>query len=420
MNHWYEELVQNKTSLETMESRLFNHPELGFKEQETRRILLEYLYQNHIEIDQDFNLSGFSIKVGNGKPHIALIAEMDALVVLDHPNAGKDGAAHACGHHLQTTILSHVFKLWKDYNDKPQGTLSCFFIAAEEFVDLDFRLKLQEEKKIELLSGKQNLILQDAFKDVDCFLSVHTMGETSAPSMEINASLSGFIYKKFHFKGQAAHAAVMPHLGINALNAQILTQNAFALLRETFQEDDRIRLHLITTNGGHSVNSVPSDTILEGYVRSINPDKLLELNEKLNHVSKHCAQALFASVEIEDRMGYMPLIQSNELNQILLPYILDLIPSRNIIDQQKSFAAGDMGDLSLFKPTIQLGFSGCSGLVHGKNFCMANSTEALIYPAYVLLSTLEEIMHNPAKLDRITAHYPSKMSIEDYRKMHNI
>lgn len=420
MNHWHEKLIQHKTSLETMESRLFNHPELGFKEQETRRILLEFLYQNHIEIDQDFNLSGFSIKVGNGKPHIALIAEMDALVVLDHPNAGKDGAAHACGHHLQTTILSHVFKLWKDYTDKPQGTLSCFFIAAEEFVDLDFRLKLQEEKKIELLSGKQNLILQDAFKDVDCFLSVHTMGETSSPSMEINASLSGFIYKKFHFKGQAAHAAVMPHLGINALNAQLLTQNAFALLRETFQEDDRIRLHLITTSGGQSVNSVPSDTVLEGYVRSINPDKLLELNEKLNHVAKHCAQALFASVEIEDRMGYMPLIQSNELNQILLPYILDLIPSQNIIDQQKSFAAGDMGDLSLFKPTIQLGFSGCAGLVHGKNFCMANSDEALIYPAYVLLSSIEDIMLNPDKLDVITSHYPTKMSLETYRKMHNI
>lgn len=420
MNHWHEKLVQNKTSLETMESGLFNHPELGFKEQETRRILLEYLTQNNIEIDQDFNLSGFSIKVGHGKPHIALIAEMDALVVMEHPNAGKDGAAHACGHHLQTTILAHVFKLWKDYKDKPQGTLSCFFIAAEEFVDLDFRLKLQEEKKIELLSGKQNLILQDAFKDVDCFLSVHTMGETSTPSMEINASLSGFIYKKFHFKGQAAHAAVMPHLGINALNAQILTQNAFALLRETFQEDDRIRLHLITTSGGQSVNSVPSDTVLEGYVRSINPDKLLELNEKLNHVANHCAQALFASVEIEDRMGYMPLIQSNELNQILLPYILDLIPSQNIIDHQKSFAAGDMGDLSLFKPTIQLGFSGCSGLVHGKNFCMANSTEALIYPAYVLLSSIEDIMLKPTKLDRITRQYNSKISIEDYRKRHNI
>ncbi len=420
MNHWKNKLSLEKQSLEMMESTLFNHPELGFREKETRRLVLEYLNNHQIYLDKDYGLSGFSVKIGQGKPHIGLVAEMDALVVLDHPNAGSDGAAHACGHHLQTTILSHVMKLWNEYEEKPNGTLTCFFIAAEEFVDLDYRLQLQAENKIKLLSGKQNLILEDAFKDVDCFLSVHTMGETKQVSMEINASLSGFIYKKFHFKGQAAHAAVMPHMGINALNAQILTQNAFALLRETFQEDDRIRLHLITTNGGHSVNSVPSDTILEGYVRSINPEKLLELNEKLNHVAKHCAEALFASVEIEDRMGYMPLIQSRELNQILSPFIEECIPTQNIVDNQNSFAAGDMGDLSLFKPTIQLGFSGCSGLVHGKNFCMSNSEEALINPAYVLLSGIEDMMLNPNKLYKIVDAYPPKMSIEDYRLMHHI
>jgi metal-dependent amidase/aminoacylase/carboxypeptidase family protein len=246
------------------------------------------------------------------------------------------------------------------------------------------------------------------------------MGETQTPSMEINASLSGFIYKKLHFKGQAAHAAVMPHLGINALNAQILTQNAYALLRETFLEDDRIRLHLITTNGGHSVNSVPSDTILEGYVRSINPDKLLELNSKLNHIATHCAQALDATVEIEDRMGYMPLHQSRDLSALLLPYIQELIPEKNIVDHQKSFAAGDMGDLSLFKPTIQLGFSGCKGLVHGKNFCMANSDEALVYPAYVLLSTIEEIFNHPAKLESIVKDYKTQVTLDDYRKIHKV
>ena len=420
MNHWKNKLDTEKKSLESMERILFNHPELGFKESETRKIILDYLNSNNISIHQDFGLSGFSVQIGQGKPHIGLVAEMDALVVLDHPNAGKDGAAHACGHHLQTTILSHVFKLWNDYQNKPNGTLTCYFIAAEEFVDLDYRLKLQAENQIQLLSGKQNLILMDAFRDVDCFLSVHTMGETKVPSMEVNASLSGFIYKKFHFKGQAAHAAVMPHMGINALNAQILTQNAFALYRETFLEEDRIRLHLITTNGGHSVNSVPSDTILEGYVRSIHPERLLELNQKLNHIAKHCAEALFATVEIEDRMGYMPLIQSRELSDILLPFIEDIIPLNQIVDNQKSFAAGDMGDLSLFKPTIQLGFSGCVGLVHGKNFCMANSEEALVYPAYVLLSGIEEIMRNPIKLESILKSYPSKMSLEDYRKMHNI
>ena len=116
----------------------------------------------------------------------------------------------------------------------------------------------------------------------------------------------------------------------------------------------------------------------------------------------------------------MPVIQSNELNQILLPYIQELIPIKNIIDHQKSFAAGDMGDLSMFKPTIQLGFSGCKGLVHGKDFCMANADEALLNPAYVLLSSIEDIMRNPTKLEKIVKDYPSKMTLDEYRNLHHI
>lgn len=420
MNAWYSRLIEVKASLIQMESTLFNHPELGFKEAKTQEILKSYLSEQGLQIDQDFGLLGFSVKVGTGLPHVALIAELDALIVPDHPNASIEGAAHACGHHLQGTILSHVLALWNQYKTHPKGTLSCYFIAAEEFVDMEYRQTLVDQHQLQLFSGKQNLILQDAFKDVDCFLSVHTMGETQNPSMEINASLSGFIYKKLRFIGQAAHAAVLPHLGVNALNAQVLTQNAFALLRETFVEEDRIRLHLITTLGGNSVNTVPAETILEGYVRAQDPKVLLELNTKLNHVAQHCAQALFAECIVEDKMGYFPLIQSRALSELSKPFILELMDEQYLVDHQKSFAAGDMGDLSLFKPTIQLGFSGCAGRVHGNNFCMVSADEALINPAYVLLSMVEDIFTHPEKLQHIVESYPSSMTVEDYKTYHHI
>lgn len=419
MHNWTSILNASKASLVKMENELFNTPELGFKEEKTRSIILTFLKEHNLEITKDYGISGFKVSIGSGKPHVALISEMDALIVHKHPSAGPDGAAHACGHHLQSTILAHVLSLFNEHATF-NGTLSLYCIAAEEFVDLDYRLQLQSEGIIKLLSGKQNLILLDAFKDVDAFLSVHTMGETHTPSMEINASLSGFIYKKIHFYGQAAHAAVMPHRGINALNAQLLTQQAFAYLRETFLEEDRIRLHLITTQGGESVNSVPAHTILEGYVRSINPDSLIQLNEKLNVTAHHCALAMSARVEIEDRTGYMPLLQSEELSDLLLPHIQALVDDKNIINHQKSFAAGDMGDLSLFKPTIQMGFSGCKGLVHGMDFRMESADEALIYPAYVLLSTLSDIYQDPSAFNAIVSAYKVKMTCEEYAQMHAI
>lgn len=420
MNAWHPIVVDHLESLKSLEHVLFEHPELGFKEHQSQQILKEFLNQQGLAIDRDFGILGFSVKIGQGHPHVALIAELDALVVPDHPSAKAEGAAHACGHHLQGTILSHVLALFNQHRTLKKGTLSCFFIAAEEYVDMDYRTRLVQDKTLQLFSGKQNLILQNAFQGVDCFLSVHTMGETAAPSMEINAALSGFIYKKLHFKGQAAHAAVLPHLGINALNAQILTQTAFALLRETFVEEDRIRLHLITTQGGLSVNTVPSDTVLEGYVRAQDPTVLIELNQKLNHVANHCAQALGATCIVEDKMGYMPLIQSEALSEVLIPAILDCVDEAHLVNHQKSFAAGDMGDLSLFAPTIQLGFSGCKGRVHGNDFCMANPQEALVNPCYVLLSALDELYENPQRLEAIVQTYPVKMDLEGYRRLHQL
>ena len=85
-----------------------------------------------------------------------------------------------------------------------------------------------------------------------------------------------------------------------------------------------------------------------------------------------------------------------------------------IIDEQKSFAAGDLGDISLFKPTIQFGFSGCKGTVHGRDFMMENSLEALIYPVYVLHNSIMDMLNDPDKTRQIKESYKPKMSKETY------
>ncbi len=45
-----------------------------------------------------------------------------------------------------------------------------------------------------------------------------------------NISLAGFKYKRIIFKGKAAHAGVLPHLGVNALNEFTLFNSALGML----------------------------------------------------------------------------------------------------------------------------------------------------------------------------------------------
>ena len=72
-------------------------------------------------------------------------------------------------------------------------------------------------------------------------------------------SNNGFVSKVIRYKGLAAHAAGAPHLGVNALNAASLGLSALAYQRETFRDDDHVRIHPIITKGGNLVNVVPDE-----------------------------------------------------------------------------------------------------------------------------------------------------------------
>ena len=87
---------------------LFAHPELGFKEFETKRLLLEFLTKEGFTVQQEYARTGFQISIGSGHPHIALIAEMDAIPTPGHPmaNHADQEAAHSCGHSSQCAIAA--------------------------------------------------------------------------------------------------------------------------------------------------------------------------------------------------------------------------------------------------------------------------------------------------------------------------
>ena len=115
------------------------------------------------------------------------------------------------------------------------------------------------------------MLAEGLFDKEDLFIHLHTMGQSDY-HFSLNSTLSGFVYKEITFHGKATHAAVAPDKGINALNAFILFDNAMNMLRETFKEEDYIRVHGILSNGGQTVNSIPEKTVYECYVRSLNAD----------------------------------------------------------------------------------------------------------------------------------------------------
>ena len=136
--------------------------------------------------------TAFSVTIGEGYPHIGLIAELDALPTLGHPFASKkDNAAHSCGHSTQCTIMASVLLALKETIKK--GTVTLYFTPAEEFTDIDYRQKLIKEKKIRYIGGKINMLTGGCFDEADMLIHLHTMGHGKY-HFSLNTSLAGFIF----------------------------------------------------------------------------------------------------------------------------------------------------------------------------------------------------------------------------------
>ena len=90
------------------ERYVWEHPEAGYREWNTHRYMKEKLESFGLRVNEVGEIPGFWCDIDTGRegPVFAVLAEMDALIIPDHPECDKTtGAVHACAHHLQCSTL---------------------------------------------------------------------------------------------------------------------------------------------------------------------------------------------------------------------------------------------------------------------------------------------------------------------------
>lgn len=410
---------KNREEIINIGNDIFKNPELGFKEHRTSNLMTTYLRNLGLDIEENISVTGLKSWIGNGEGiNIAIIAEMDAVPTSGHKYSTEDkGAAHTCAHSNQVAIMLGVMKALKESNilDSLGGKVTLIGTPAEEFTDFEYREGLIKEGKINYMSGKQDMISKGIFDDVDLIISCHTMGGIKERKADINSTLNGFIAKKVTYFGKAAHSGAAPHLGINALNAATIGLTAVNAQRETFIDEHNIRVHGIIKEGGQTVNTVPEKVVIEGYVRGGTLESILDANYKVDRAFEAGAYAVGGKCTIEDTVGYMPFEQCSDLSKVLKENLSILIGDESIIDGQKSMASGDIGDLGVIKPTVQFGFSGFSGNVHGPDFEIVDEEMAYIIPQKAVIMTIVDLLEsNGYKAKEIVENNPSNLTKDDY------
>lgn len=395
---------------------IWQHPAPGYKEVVASDYMEKAFESLGYDIVRAGNIPGFYTLIDTGKegPEILILGELDSLIIPSHPECDKEtGAVHACGHHAQCAALLGVAAALKEKEvlEKLCGKIRLCVVPAEELIDFDYRSQLRKEGKIKYFGGKSEFLSRGYFDGVDLAFMIHT---TSNDFFSIGLGGVGCLAKRIDYRGVSSHAGSSPWNGKNALYAANVALSGINSLRETFREDDLIRVHPIITHGGDSVNAIPDWVHMESYIRGKSFEAIKDANDKVNKALVAGALALGTNIEIQDIPGYAPNRNSELLTEVA-------IEAQKKLDSGKEFvkfdyfspSSTDMGDLSCIMPTIHPQCPGAVGKSHSDTFYIKDPEMACVMSAKWQIMILMLLLDNNAQkakevIENFTPRFKSK------------
>ncbi len=395
------------------------HPEPGYEEFRTAGKTAEVLKNLGYKVTEHLARTGVkgtkSIKEG---PSLTVIGELDAIGCHSHPNANPvTGVAHACGHHAQMAAMigCAIAMADPDVQKCLAGTVNFLAVPAEEYIDADKRARLKKEG-IEFCCGKSEMIRTGVFDDTDIALTTHVhMVPVEEDFYLGNPACNGYSAERVTVRGKAAHGAIDPWNGVNALSITTSAIQMMGLMRETFREEDHVRLHNVIRKAGDVINSVPDEAIVETKVRAASLDKICEITDMVNRAYAGSAYAFGGKIEMEKLQGYMPIIP-RAADNALIEAADDLgLNYRTVQKGDFNNACTDVGDLSHLVPVVNFTFKGFEGKLHGADFKITDPEKAYILPAKLLALTVYKLLKNGGQeAKKITKSYTPVFNKESY------
>ena len=301
-------------------------PELAYKEFKAvaaiERILKKYGHA--MERPYGGLETAFRSRIGpKTGPFVALLAEYDAL-----PDVG-----HGCGHNL--IAMSNV---------------GAYLLAANDAATLEIGIELIGTPAEESGGGKLDLLDAGVFEGCVAVLSSHPGGNYWAAGQHT----LGITNLRIGFHGLAAHAAVSPEKGKNALSAAISMFVAIDAWRQHLPSTARV--HGIITNGGAASNIIPS--YAEAVIGLRSPDVAV-LREMVEHFRVLCdaaAKQHRCTVEISDEMR---LYEPANPDPVLTDLAVKALEAHGATDVRHGTlvtASTDLGNVSQRYPTVAFDF----------------------------------------------------------------
>ena len=304
-------------SLVEIRRDLHMHPELGFSEARTAKIIAGVLRELGLEVQTGLAGTGVlgilaGARVGRT---IAIRADMDALSICEEgegkPYASQTpGVMHACGHDGHTTVVLGIAKLLASHRERLQGCVKFIFQPGEERPKvLGPPAESLYRESVNAVTGATLMIEAGVLEDpkVDAIIGLHLWPDLPVGTIGVQYGATMAGVGNFHIivRGKSSHAAKPQH-GIDAIAAAAQWITLAQLLVSRFNPPERaLVLNVGTIQGGCRRNVIADRVDMTGTIRSYDPELLhSELPARLQKMLQGVTEAMGATYEFH----YNPLI----------------------------------------------------------------------------------------------------------------
>ncbi|MDD3164342.1 MAG: amidohydrolase [Oscillospiraceae bacterium] len=378
---------------------LWNHAELGFQEHRTAGKFAAVMKSLGLRTEEHLAVTGVKsyLKAHADGPTVCLMGEFDGLPIPANAHANPEtGAAHCCGHHAQTAGVMGAAIALSDPEIAAalQGNVVFFGVPAEEYVEIELRNQMREQGLIRYGCGKCELLRIGAMDDIDITVGHHAV--SGKKYLVANRSCNGFVTKMIRFEGRAAHAAGEPQRGVDAMNAAALAIHAVDLQRETFRDQDTIRVHGMVTKGADASNVIADDVRMTYSVRGKTIAAYMDAAKKVDRSMRAGAVAMGCGVTITTLPGNLPIVPVKDASVVdsALHEICGDTPVTCTGPDFHSTSSGDYGDISCMIPLLQFNSGGFSGVFHSPDVDVADPYDAYVIPAKVFALIAYKLLRN--------------------------
>ncbi|MGX9756109.1 M20 metallopeptidase family protein [Clostridioides difficile] len=311
--------LKNNEEVIKIRRQIHRNPELAFKEFETSKLIKKELDKLNIEYIDVAGTGVLATIKGNndGRKTILLRADMDALPIKEENDLefkSTNDNMHACGHDAHVSWLLGAAMILNDIKEELCGNVKLLFQPGEE------------------KGGSDIVIKENVLEGVDVLATGHCWPTIESGKIGIarNCAMAATNTFEITIIGKGGHGAE-PHNCIDPIAVGNAVYSSIQqIVSRKIDPVVPVVVSVCSFNSGISKNIIPDRCTLQGTIRAISQEKVLEISEVLEHMVRNICEAHGADCKFEKSAGGDAVVNDKNMIELGRKSALKILGDENI------------------------------------------------------------------------------------------